>query len=187
MPRDLFSLCAKKPLLYKHPLKQSLHRRQGGDDDAENGIHADGEEIVDERVDPGVGKAILQAHILKEDCAGNRARDHTQTSRDGRANGQIFREERRCAEQRKRHEIIQNELHGVHDIRPLHHLQKRKRERGGIAVKRTEIGGIGKDGQHGEQRYRSAERQGKELEVTQHKRKRDGERAVHQRLRAAGF
>ena len=92
--------------LAKHPFKHPLHRRQGGDDDTENRIHADGEEIVDQRVNPGVAKPVFLRIGAKENRAGNRARHHPQKPRDSRAQRQVLREERGGAKQRKRHEVV---------------------------------------------------------------------------------
>ena len=185
-------LCCEFSFVYplalaKHPLEHPLHRRQGGDDDAENRIHADGEEIVDQRINPGVAEPVLLRIGAKENRAGNRARHHPQKPRDSRAQRQVLREKRGGAKQRKRHEVVQNELHGMHEVDPLHQLQQRERKRRDIAVARPKIGGIRKDRQHGEQRDGSAQRQREELEVTQHERKRNRQRAVDERLRAAEF
>ena len=169
----VFRSARRDLVLTEHAMEQALYRRQRGDDHAEDRIHTDGEKVIDERVNPGIGEAIIKPGIRKEDRAGYRARDHPQTSRNRCADGQVVREKRRRAEQGERHKIVQNELHGMDDIRTLDNLQERKRECGGVAIERSEIGGVGKDRQHGKQCDRSAKRQGKELEVAEHERERD--------------
>jgi len=173
--------------LHKHPFEQLLHRRQSGDDDAENRIHADGEEIVGQRIRPEVAKAVIRRIGGEEHGSPDRGGDHPRKAADRRTQREILGKEARQTQTRKRHEVVEDELHGVQDVSTLRHLQQRERKRRGEAVERAEVGRVDKDRQHRKQRDRSAQRQGEELEVAQHERERDRQRAVDEHLRAAGL
>ncbi|MPM16262.1 hypothetical protein SDC9_62640 [bioreactor metagenome] len=167
----------------KRSVEQSLDRRQGGDGHAEQRIHADGQAVVDQRIYPGVGKPVGKARVLKEDRAGNGRGQHAAESRHRRTQRHVFRKEARDAHERERHEVVQHELDGMHDVRALNHLQKRKRKRRRKAVHGAEVRRVRKDGQHGNQRDRAPERKRKELEIAQHERQRQAQCTIDELLR----
>ena len=119
----LLQIQLKKSLsLHKHPLEQPLHRRQGGDDDAKDRIHADGEEIVDQRIHPRVAKPVFRRIRGEKHGSRNRACDHARKAADRRTQREILRKEARQPQARKRHKVVEDELHGMHEVRALNHL-----------------------------------------------------------------
>lgn len=58
--------------LRKHPLEQLLYRRHGGDDDAQQRIHADREEVIHQRIRPDIGEPEIRRIGAEKHSAGYR-------------------------------------------------------------------------------------------------------------------
>ena len=164
-----------------HGLFQPAHRGQERNDHAEQRVHADGQQIVKERVDPRIRNAVIQPAVTEEDRAGHGRNEHPRNAAHSRAERELVREQARQTETGERHEIVKNKLYGMHDPSALYDLQKRIGERREESRRRAERAGVHHERQHGNERDRTAERHGEQFEIGQDKRERQHERAVDQR------
>ena len=113
-------LCA----LSVHGFCNAHHAGHAGDNHAQDGLNADGAAVIPKGIEQRAFVARFRSGIREKHYAGNHRAGIARKARNAHAKRQALREQGRKAIAGEGDEVIQHELHGMHNPGTLDDLQK---------------------------------------------------------------